>query len=282
MDLTSGKPDVFIGMIDGPVAVEHPALDGQEIREVSHMGSASCSRGRSRACMHGTFVAGVLSAARDSGAAAIAPLCPLLIRPVFHDHLGIGDTPSTSPAELAEAIWETVKAGARVINLSLTLTGVASITRELTQALDFAAASGTLVVVAAGNQAAVGSSVITRHPWVIPVTACDLRGVPLQESTCGNAIGSRGLRAPGVGIVSLEPAGVAAGLRGTSVAAPIVTGTIALLLSVFPTAGAAHIKRATIHATAMRRKSVVPPLLDAWTTYQVLASQFESRSSKRW
>ena len=204
MELTNGESDVLIGLIDGPVLVGHPGLAGQEMREVSQLGPASCSRTGSKACVHGTFVAGILSASRDSGAPAIAPRCPLLIRPVFHEHRE-GPTPSASPAELAKAILETVAARARVINLSVALTGPASASTELTQALDFAGARGTLVVAAAGNQAAVGSSAVTRHPWVIPVAACDTRGMPLQESNCGHAIGFRGLRAPGLGIVSLGP-----------------------------------------------------------------------------
>ena len=59
------------------------------------------------------------------------------------------------------------------------------------------------MVAAAGNQGTVGSSVITRHPWVIPVIACDLQGRPTTESNLGSSIGRRGLAAPGENIASL-------------------------------------------------------------------------------
>ena len=49
------------------------------------------------------------------------------------------------------------------------------------------------MVAAAGNQGTLGSSAITRHPWVIPVVACDLRGRPMNESNLGSSIGRRGL-----------------------------------------------------------------------------------------
>ena len=54
---------------------------------------------------------------------------------------------------------------------------------------------------------------ITRHPWVIPVVACDLRGRPIGYSNFGNAIGRRGLCAPGHGITSLGADGEVANIR---------------------------------------------------------------------
>ena len=35
MNLTSGRPEVAIGLIDGPVAIDHPDLAGENIREIS-------------------------------------------------------------------------------------------------------------------------------------------------------------------------------------------------------------------------------------------------------
>ncbi len=127
-----------------------------------------------------------------------------------------------------------------------------------------------IVVAAAGNQGTLGSSVITRHPWVIPVVACGLRGRPMNESNLGSSIGRRGLSAPGDGITSLGSEGQSLTLGGTSVAVPFVTGAIALLWSEFPAATAAQVKLAITQATTPRRASVVPPLLDAAATYQIL------------
>ena len=175
MERSSGRPQVVIGLIDGPVAMDHPELSRSNIREVPGQPSASCSLANSVACMHGTFVAGMLFAKRRSLAPAICPECTLLVRPIFAEGAsGNGDMPSATPAELAAAIVETVNAGARVINLSAALlqpSGKGE--RELAQALDFAAARGVITVAAAGNQGTIGSSAITRHPWVIPVAGCD-------------------------------------------------------------------------------------------------------------
>jgi subtilisin family serine protease len=92
----------------------------------------------------------------------------------------------------------------------------------------------------------------------------------MNESNLGSSIGRRGLTAPGDAITSLSAKGQPLTLGGTSVAAPFVTGTIALLWSEFPAATAAQIKLAISQASAPRRASVVPPLLDAATAYQSL------------
>ena len=140
-------------------------------------------------------------------------------------------------------------------------------------ALDYAAKRGVIIVAAAGNQGTIGSSAITRHPWVIPVAACDIRGRPIDHSNLGNSIGRRGLSAPGDSITSL---GVEGGKLltsgGTSAAAPFVIGTIALLRSEFPAATAAELKYAVTQAYGSKRTTIVPPLLDAWASYKFMAN----------
>jgi len=72
----------------------------------------------------------------------------------------------------------------------------------LQRALDYASARGTIAVAAAGNDGTIGSSAITGHPGVIPVAGC-------------TSLGTR--------------VGKPLSLSGTSVAAPFVTGAIALI-----------------------------------------------------
>jgi subtilisin family serine protease len=272
MERTNGSPDVTIGLIDGPVLTQHADLLNEHIREFSRNNGARCTKANSTACLHGTFIAGILSAKRNSPAPAICPDCTLLIRPIFTETTaGSEHMPSATPLELATAIIECIDVGARVINLSLAVAQHSTKgTQALEDALHLAAVRGVIVVAAAGNQGTLGSSAITRHPWVIPVVACDLRGRPMSESNLGSSIGRLGLSAPGDSITSLGSEGEAFTSGGTSVAVPFVTGTIALLWSEFPTATAAQIKLAVTQITTRRRVSVVPPLLDATTAYQIL------------
>jgi len=187
--------------------------------------------------------------------------------------------PSATPAELAEAIVECVEAGARVLNLSVAFAQASSLgERKLQEAFEYVAQKEVVIVAAAGNQGTLGSSAIIRHPWVIPVAACDLRGRPLRFTNLGSSIGKRGLMAPGEGVTSLGSEGEAYTAGGTSVAAPFVTGAIALLWSIFPAAPAAEVKSAVVKgATGRRRTTIVPPLLDAWAAYRVMATEHVRR-----
>jgi subtilisin family serine protease len=279
MNRTRGQPQIAIGLVDGPILLTHPDLAGQRIHQVSGKAEAACSQPTSIACMHGTFVAGILSAKRDSGAPAICPDCTLLVRPIFGESASQnGDLPRATPEELAAAVVETVDMGPRVLNMSAALANSSPQGEHaLGDALDYAAQRGVIVVAAAGNQGTVGSSAITRHPWVIPVAGCDLRGKPVSESNLGGSIGRRGLTAPAKGITSLGADGKPRSFGGTSAATPFVTGAIALIWSEFPDARAAEVKLAITGANRKARKTVVPPLLDAWTAYQVMYSARNGR-----
>lgn len=273
MQVTSGGPEVMVGLIDGPVAINHPDLASENIREVPGTRRGVCAQANSVACAHGTLVAGILSAKRGSPAPAICSQCTLLVRPIFTEASSTNELmPSATPEELAAAIVETIDAGARVINLSAALVPASGKgERELQEALDYAARRAVIVVAAAGNQATVGSTCITRHSWVIPVIACDLQGRPLVISNLGNSIGRRGLSAPGDNISSLGVDGKPRTFGGTSAAAPFVTGAIALLLSEFTRATTAAVKYAATQASTPRRNTIVPPLLDAWAAHKFIA-----------
>jgi subtilisin family serine protease len=279
MERTSGSPDFHIGLIDGPVFTGHPDFGTARLREITGPNRATCTRNESMACLHGTFIAGVLSARRTSPAPGLCPDCTLLLRPIFSEtSTGREHMPAATPGELAGAILDCIQAGARVINLSVALAQPSTRGEVLLdEALNHALAQGVLIVAAAGNQGTLGSYAITRHPWVIPVVACDLRGRPLNESNLGGSIGRRGLSAPGDDITSLGSDGKSLSLSGTSVAVPFVTGTIALLWSQFPSLSAAQIKLGLTEASTRQRPSVVPPLLDAEAAHHILLASPATR-----
>jgi subtilisin family serine protease len=272
MERTPGKPEITIGLIDGPVLLSHADLSTGSIREVPRGHAGTCSRTSSAACTHGTFVAGILSAKRGSLAPAICPRCTLLTRPIFSETADAnGNMPSATPDALAKAIVDAVNAGANVLNLSAALAQPSTRgEKQLEHALDYAAARGAIAVVAAGNQGTVGGSALTRHAWVIPVAGCDRQGRPVQQSNLGRSIGRRGLSAPAENITSLGTDGTPVTIGGTSAAVPFVTGAVALLWSEFPGASASQVKFAITQGHVPRRPAIVPPLLNAWAAYQFM------------
>ena len=271
MALTRGRPDVAVALVDGPVTLDHPDLATGNIRTLAG-GAGACVDIESASCRHGTFIAGVLAARRGSEAPAIAPDCTLLIWPIFSEAAAAWQQPSATPHVLADAIIDCVDGGAWILNLSAALTtGGLGTDRHLREALDYTVRRGVLVIAAAGNQGAMGGgSPITRHPWIIPVVAYAQSGRALAQSNVGRASGLRGVGGPGEGVISLAPEGGSVLSAGTSVAVPFVTGAAALLWSLFPAATAAEIKNALLSSHAGRRRTVVPPPLDAWAAYQVL------------
>ncbi|MFC5661515.1 S8 family serine peptidase [Kitasatospora misakiensis] len=284
MARSAGRPEVAVGVVDGLVALDHPGLAGGRLRllpggvgggQRGHR--ADCRRADGDlSCRHGTFVAGLLGARRTSEPPGICPGCTFLLRPIFGggrsaDGGAARVAPAAWPEDLAAAIVETVDAGARVLNLSVAPERPSSAGhRELEWALDHAADRGAITVVAAGNQGAIGSSVLTRHPWTVPVVAYDRLGRPMGLSNLGGSIGGRGVGAPGEAVAGLGTDGRPLALTGTSAAAPFVAGTVALLLSEFPAASPAEVRSAVLRTGTGRRRTVVPPLLDAWAAYGAL------------
>src|SRR2546427_11057289 len=194
MEYTSGRREIVIGLLDGPVAMTHPDLVEANLHEIPGRRGSTSAQASSAACLHGTFVAGILCAQRGSSAPAICPNCTLLVRPIFVETASTsGQIPSATPEALAAAIIETIEAGARVLNLSVALAQPSTRSeRALEEALDYAVSRGVIPVAAAGNQGMLGSTAITRHPWVLPVVACDRQGRPMRASNLGSSLGRRG------------------------------------------------------------------------------------------
>ncbi|RFU18795.1 S8 family serine peptidase [Geodermatophilus marinus] len=275
MARTRGQPEIVVGLLDGPVAAEHPDLYEARLHKTGewaqHFGGSE-----DRAYRHGTFVAGVLAARRDSQAPGLCPDCTYLIRPIFEatTNRKNPDGPSTSPVRLAEGIKDCVDRGARLLNLSAAFVQPSiNPAPMLEQALDYAARRGVAIIAAAGNQATIGTSVITRHPSVIPVAAADVSGRVISSSNVGGSIGRRGLAAPGVNITSLDYADGVQTWTGTSAATPFVTGAFALLLSLFSTLPIEEVKAAVLQAAGRQRHSVLPPYLNGEAAYHLLRAR---------
>lgn len=270
MEVSRGSAEIGVGLLDGPLAIDHPELLDAHIRAVGASTSA-CSRLGSSACIHGTFVAGILVGGRGEAAPGICPDCTLLVRPIFAETDADGMPPLAPPTDVAHAIVECVDSGARIVNLSAaTAQPTTCAETGLRRALDHATRRGALIVAAAGNQSALAGSEITQHPGVLPVAAYDLRGRPMPQSNFGRSVGGRGLGAPGEGIESLATEGVPTPRAGTSFAAAFVTGAAALLWSLFPSADAATIKWSL--TAGVRRTSVIPPLMNAARAHALLTA----------
>ncbi|MFB8027720.1 MULTISPECIES: S8 family serine peptidase [unclassified Streptomyces] len=271
MARTVGRRATRVGLIDGPLATDHPDFSDAIIELVPSRNTpaTACAPGpASDAAVHASSVAGVLVTRRGSSAPAICPGVTLVVRPVLPS--ATSAHPGTAGADdLACAIVEATDAGTHILNMSLALSAHSHHHHQaLRDALDHAFRHGVIIVAAAGNEATIGSTVITRHPAVVPVIAYDLKGNPARLSNLGHSIGRHGVGATGEGMVSVGPEGMRT-FGGTSAATAVVTGALALMWSEFPEAGPADVVSAVIRP-ASRQVSVVAPLLKAWGAYETL------------
>jgi subtilisin family serine protease len=274
MDISKGMPEIAIGVIDGPVDFNHPSFRTSRLKALNESQTASRNTASDMACTHGTFVTGILCGDRHSMAPAVCPEATILLRPIFDEYTSGSNIdiafPTSTPQALSKAIVETVDAGARIINLSIGLSGTSLIVYgSLEEAYNYARQKGVIVVVSAGNQGNIGYSALINNRWVIPVTACDENGMLSSISNFGPSIGIRGVMAPGVNITSTSPRGNYTKLSGTSFAAPFVTATIALLWSIFPTVTAGQIIQ-SLDAGHLHNRAIIPSLLNAEAAWRFL------------
>lgn len=202
---------------------------------------------------HGTHVAGVVAAAHtDTNAQAasyvqgIAPSAKILPL-AFLDDSGSG-----SMLDGVLAIQYAVKRGAKVINASW---GGASCSRSLKDTIAQLESQGVIFVSASGNDGANIDRMpmypaALSFPAQIVVGATGERDYMAEYSNYGPI--HVHLFAPGTDIVSTFPGGAMASLSGTSMAAPFVSGAVALLLSAEPNANVAKIRQA-LYSSATRR-----------------------------
>ncbi len=173
---------------------------------------------------HGTHVMGIVAAGTNNnkGIAGVAQ-CTIMPIQVFN---GLNGT----WAAFAEGIHYAVDNGARVINFS---GGGFGGTGLLEDAVEYAYDNNVVVVGAVGNNNASTAYYPAAYPGAIAVSATGELDAYYDLSNFGNYVD---VAAPGIGIYStLATSTTAYGFdTGTSMAAPHVTGLVALMLSIDP------------------------------------------------
>lgn len=226
--ISMGRPDIHIGIADSDFETTHEDLKNQII---SVKGTISAKHG------HGTSVAGVAAAETNNGkgVAGIGYNSKLVCQRINHYIDGNGQCRSGS-GNIRESVWNLYQASIPIINVSWSGTGLnKTAAEEITQ-------NGTTIVVSAGNQPDDQNHFeIADVPGVIVVSSVNSDNMhgPTKHAHNNHV----DLCAPGANVSSTKVGNTYGGVWGTSFAAPMVSGIIALMLDVNPNLKPAKIEK---------------------------------------
>jgi subtilisin family serine protease len=264
---------VLVAVVDTWVDPTHPDFGGRVEDEVDCLSGSCVDRTFAEdACVHGTHVAGTIA----STSYGVAPKAEILALQVLSYDPQSGQCTGTTGA-VAAAIRFASAHHARVINLSLgDLLPLLTQSQAVTAAVQAAAAAGAVVVIAAGNDSLPLTDYYGSSALLVAAT-----GPSGRLASYSDDYGSVSLAAPGGDagaggqctledcVLSTFPGGAYGLQQGTSMAAPHVSGTAALLLAEHPSWSPAQVVNA-LEVTARPLAGAGHGVLDAGAALALL------------
>ena len=239
--ITKGSTDVKVAVVDDGIEASHPIFRGRVVdayNVFTQNNKLSLGQG------HGTHTAGLAVGCADyyaKGVAGVAPNCKLMPIQVF-------DNNQCPLSALIAGTMYAIHHGADVVNLSIgpSFKGLNQLPVEQQNEIAkrqfknveklwarvcaLAAKKNCILVFAAGNDDILSSiPPENRNASAIVVAAVDKNLYPTDFTNYGPC---SDVSAPGKSIYSSYPRGNFKSFDGTSMAAPIVSGTIALMKSI--------------------------------------------------
>ncbi|MGH9188222.1 MAG: S8 family peptidase [Acidimicrobiales bacterium] len=221
-------PGVVVAVVDTGVDSSHPTFGNRILPAIDLVGGPAGDPDG-----HGTHVAGIAGGGDSGPVIGVAPAVQILPVRV------LGPDGSGTLATIDAGIRRATDAGAAVINLSL---GDDVLIRNLTgsglaDAVRYAWARGAICVLAAGNDGLLGGLLGSGYRD-LPVVVVTATGTDDRIASYATSIGNArwGISAPGGdntgdarGVLSAWPGGEYLHMAGTSMAAPHVSGALAVL-----------------------------------------------------
>ncbi len=283
-DITKGSGNVMVAVVDTGVDYNHEDLTKQLVKGrdfVQNDDDPMDDHG------HGSHVAGIIAAISNNGIgiSSLAPDIKIMAVKTM-DSAGSG-----SMTQIVSGVKYAVDQGAQVINLSIAGNSPYPSTDPCNgtaydDVFAYATQRGASVVIAAGNGDKNGSPLDASR--VLPAACKNAIVVGAVDRYEARAVfsnyGSRvDVSAPGIDILSLKPATCSASScrsarivaqhyitrDGTSMAAPYVAGSIALLLSAHPTLTPDGVKACVLqNANKIQTDKPVGPFLNVLAALQ--------------
>ncbi|MFC0187301.1 S8 family serine peptidase [Fictibacillus aquaticus] len=217
-DSQKGASSVVVGVLDGGVQLDHPDFSGRIYKPYDVTDGTSTHYPTE----HGTHVAGIIAGSiNKKGIVGVAPTAKIMPVNVFRGQ-------SASSTDVAAGIYYAADKGADVINMSL---GSYYADYYISSAVDYAVSKGVIMVAAAGNDNTNSTVYPAGYLGVMGISATDSSDYITDFSNFGDYVD---FAAPGERIYSAKPRNSYQYMDGTSMASPVVSGTVALMLSKNP------------------------------------------------
>lgn len=244
-----GPNEILVAVVDAGVDGTHPALQGRVVpgEDLVDPGASGADAhdgidgdgdgDLDEGWGHGTAAAGIIH--------SIAPTAAVVSVRVLDDEC------HGHAIDVAAGIADAVDRGARIINVSLALSGESE---SIEAAVEYALAAGALVVAPAGNAGVAAVAFPASAEETLAVAAVDEGRVAPSWASHGEAVD---LVAPGVAVLTSYRGGLAE-VSGSSFSAAMVSGVAAALLAEDPTLTGTDLR-------ALLRASATP--VDAWNPF---------------
>lgn len=269
-NITKGNPELVVAIIDDGIDVKHKMFQGRFFKAYNVF---TQNRALSSGQGHGTHVAGLAVGSADfysDGAAGVAPNCKIMPVQVF-------DNGMCTFSSLASGIMYAIHNGADIVNISIgpSFQGLEQLPvdeqikvaqqyfkneeRVYQHIINAANEKNVILVFAAGNDNIVTAILpecrLTNN--TVNVAACTAE---YKSSKFTNYSLGTNVSAPGEGIYSAYPNNSFKMFDGTSMAAPIITGTLALMKTIKPDI---TVKQciAVIQKTGRELDQFIPPMV---------------------
>lgn len=240
--ITKGDPKIVIAIIDDGIDVNHKMFTGRFFKAYNIF---TQNRALSSGQGHGTHVAGIAAGSAEfynQGAAGVAPNCKIMPVQVF-------DNGMCTFSSLTSGIMYAIHNGANIVNVSVgpSFAGLDQLPvdkqiqvanqyfkneeRVYKHIINIAKKKNVILVFAAGNDNIVTAILpeCRDENNTVNVAACTPE---YKSSEFTNILLGTNVSAPGVNIYSSYSSNSFKMLDGTSMAAPIISGTIALMKTI--------------------------------------------------
>jgi len=266
-EISTGTKDVIVAVVDDGFDLTHPELKNSTISQKYNVVEQRNQVYGNSVLSHGTHVSTILlgAANNNTGLLGIAP--DVSFMPI---QIGSQSRAYFSNTDIIDGILYALKNKASVINLSLgkqfspemenlseaeqkaLINNFGKDEEEFWKELfKIAEDQNTTIVMAAGNSGMLsGIDPMQRYENAIIVGAIDNQMKLADFSNYGSF---NTIQAPGVQIVSAIPGNTYAPMDGTSMAAPIVSGAIALYKSIYPDATNKELKNKLVQSAESNR-----------------------------